>query len=84
MKMMKSFGLALSIALCVNCGKCAERFHTDINPALLYYQAFLVAPDFEPAEFDFLFHHQWHWGDMTGGCARFGHSRSSIQATMTR
>src|SRR5438552_14207367 len=31
-----------------------EPSRTDINPASLYYQAFLVAPDLEPADRDYL------------------------------
>src|SRR5437763_6135435 len=32
----------------------AEPSRTDVNPALLYYQAFLVAPDMSEADLDFL------------------------------
>jgi hypothetical protein len=32
---------------------------TNINPALLYYQAFLVAPDLSPADSDFLWTKEW-------------------------
>jgi hypothetical protein len=32
----------------------AQSLRTDINPALRYYQAFLVAPDISEADFDFL------------------------------
>jgi hypothetical protein len=35
-------------------GARGEDFRTDINPALLYYQAFLVTPDLEPADRDYL------------------------------
>jgi hypothetical protein len=35
-------------------GARGEDFRTDINPALLYYQAFLLAPDLEPADRDYL------------------------------
>jgi hypothetical protein len=36
-----------------------EPFRTDINPALLYYQAFLLAPDLSPADRDSLFTTNW-------------------------
>ncbi len=36
-----------------------EPFRTDINPALLYYQAFLAASDLSPADHDYLFTNQW-------------------------
>ena len=32
---------------------------TDINPAMQYYQAFLVAPDLSPADRDYLFTNEW-------------------------
>ncbi|MGO9245048.1 MAG: hypothetical protein ACLP0A_04325 [Verrucomicrobiia bacterium] len=33
-----------------------EPIRTDINPALLYYQAFLLTPDLSPADRDYLLH----------------------------
>ena len=36
-----------------------EPFRTDINPAQLYYQAFLLAPDLSPADRDYLFTTNW-------------------------
>ncbi len=36
-----------------------EPFRTDINPAMLYYQAFLAASDLSPADHDYLFTNQW-------------------------
>ena len=36
-----------------------EQFRTDINPALRYHQAFLVAPDLSQADRDFLFTNDW-------------------------
>src|SRR5205809_6213373 len=35
------------------------QFRTDINPALRYYQAFILAPDLAPADRDFLFERDW-------------------------
>ena len=36
-----------------------ERFRTDINPALLYYRAFLLTPDLSAADRDYLFTTNW-------------------------
>jgi len=36
-----------------------QPFRTDINPALTYYQAFIVAPDFSQSDRDFLFTNEW-------------------------
>ncbi len=44
-------GLASSLA--------GEPFRTDINPALGYYQAFILAPDLSPADHDYLFTNDW-------------------------
>lgn len=37
----------------------AEPFRTDINPALLYYQAFIVEPHLEQSEWDYLETNEW-------------------------
>lgn len=37
----------------------AESFRTDINPALLYHQALLLAPDFSSEDQQYLFHREW-------------------------
>ena len=55
MKTMKSFCMPLFILAGAVAGAGAETFRTDINPALLYYQAFLVAPDpMSEADMDYL------------------------------
>ena len=36
-----------------------ETFRTDINPALRYYQAFILAPDLSPADHDYLLTNEW-------------------------
>ena len=36
-----------------------EQFRTDLNPALQYHQAFLVAPDLSQEDRDFLFANEW-------------------------
>src|SRR6516165_2427871 len=52
---MKALCIACFTALSLSFNSSGEQFRTDINPALLYYQAFLLAPNFEQAENDFLF-----------------------------
>ena len=37
----------------------AEQFRTDINPALRYYQAFILAPDLSPVDHDYLLTNEW-------------------------
>jgi hypothetical protein len=44
-KIMKPICLSLLVLTGTLLGARGERFRTDINPALLYYQAFLVAPE---------------------------------------
>jgi hypothetical protein len=36
-----------------------QPFHTNINPALTYYQAFEVAPDYPPKDRDYLYTNEW-------------------------
>jgi hypothetical protein len=54
MKTISSIGLCWLVltALLLQAG--AQTFRTDINPALLYYQAFSLAPDLDAADRDFL------------------------------
>ena len=55
---MKLISLAcLIVAAAFTAG--AAPFRTDINPALQYYQAFIVAPDFSPPDHDYLFTNEW-------------------------
>jgi hypothetical protein len=57
---MKALCIACLTAVSVCSNVSGEQFRTDINPALLYYQAFLLAPNFEGAERDFLYDaHGW-------------------------
>jgi hypothetical protein len=45
-------------------GAAEEPFRTDINPALLYYRAFLMAPDLPPPDKNYLFESQeWSRGE---------------------
>ena len=38
-----------------------DTFRTDINPALLYYQAFLLEPQMQPADHDYWITNTWGW-----------------------
>src|SRR2546425_11984367 len=55
MKTMISACWALFIVITGAVGASGGQFSTDINPALRYYQAFIVAPDLSQAERDYLF-----------------------------
>jgi hypothetical protein len=55
-KTTKAFGLSLLILALSSSNWAGEPFRTDINPALLYYQAFLAAPDpMSSADMDYLY-----------------------------
>jgi hypothetical protein len=45
MKITRTIGLSLLVLAGTRPGARGEEFRTDINPALLYYRAFLLAPD---------------------------------------
>src|SRR5258708_7158831 len=55
---MKSIYLAWLI-LAAAATASAAPFRTDINPALQYYQAFIIAPDFSQPDRDYLFTNEW-------------------------
>ncbi len=55
MKTIKSICLPLLIVTGALVSVCGEQFRTDINPALLYYQAFIAAPDLSQTEKDYLY-----------------------------
>ena len=59
MKTKHSILLSLILAATVAQGARSESYRTDINPVLLYSQAFLVAPDLAQADRDFLWTNQW-------------------------
>ena len=59
MKTTKFTCLALLILTGIVFVSRAEPFRTDINPALLYYQAFLMAPELSQADRDYLFSTNW-------------------------
>jgi hypothetical protein len=55
MKNIKSIGASLAVLAGTMVGAHGQGFRTDINPALIYYQSFLVAPDALPnADTDYL------------------------------
>ena len=61
MKTMNSICLSALIVSGATTGVRGEPFRTDINPAMQYYQAFLVAPDLSQADRDYLFTNEWRW-----------------------
>jgi len=56
---MKSICLALLIVTGAATAPSGEPFRTDINPALIYYRAAQLAPDWSPADRDYLFANDW-------------------------
>ncbi len=58
-KAMKSIGLCLLLLMGATAGLKGESFRTDINPALRYYQALILAPDLSQQDRDFLFNKEW-------------------------
>jgi len=59
MKVIKYLSLALLLGLAAVTGARGEPVRTDINPALLYYQAFLLEPRLPDADRDYLFTNLW-------------------------
>ena len=59
MNALKSICLSLLVVAGVSAGASGQPSATNINPALLYYQAFLVAPDLSEADSDFLWTKEW-------------------------
>jgi len=60
MKTTRSICLFLLMLTGTLPGARGETFRTDINPALLYYQAFLVAPELAAADYDYLYKEAAH------------------------
>ena len=54
MKTLKSICLSLLVVAGTLAGASGQPSPTNVNPALTYYQAFLAAPDLEPADREFL------------------------------
>jgi hypothetical protein len=59
MKSLKIIGLCAFLIHSLAAVTAGAQFRTDINPAMLYYQAFNLAPDFSPAEREYLFERDW-------------------------
>src|ERR1700678_172036 len=59
MKTMKSFCLSWLVLTGAATAVSGQPFRTDINPALTYYQAFNVAPDYSQEDRDYLFTNEW-------------------------
>src|SRR6266571_3730064 len=59
MKTMKSICWLTCIVIAGAVGANGGQFRTDINPALKFYQAFIVAPNLPQAERDYLFTNDW-------------------------
>jgi hypothetical protein len=89
MKIIKLILLSLAVWLAAATGVRAQDYRTDINPALLYYKSFLLAPDWSPAERDYLFNTNWqgkklpeHFGQLMSNYDRqFGAIRQAAHAT---
>lgn len=71
---MKPICLSLLVLTGTVLGLRGEIFRTDINPALLYYRAFLLQPDLPQADSDYLFTNNWQgqklpkrFGDLVAG-----------------
>jgi hypothetical protein len=74
MKTILSLGCALGLFTGLTPRVHGESFRTDINPALLYYQAFLLEPKLPEADHDYVFTNQWQgrqlperFGSLFGG-----------------
>ena len=59
MKAIQSLCLFSLIATAPAAGVSDEPFRKDINPALRYFQAFMIAPDLSQADRDYLFNREW-------------------------
>ncbi len=59
MKTMKSICWLTCLVIAGAVGASGGQFRTDINPALRYYQAFIVAPDLSQADRNYLFMTEW-------------------------
>lgn len=59
MKTMKSICLSLFVLIGALSASRGEDFQTNINPALIYYRAFLLQPDLPQADSDYLWTNNW-------------------------
>ena len=74
MKLLKPSFLSLFVFTAAAGAVSAQPFATNINPALTYYQAFNIAPDYPPTDRDYLFTNEWRgqrlpdrFGDLMAG-----------------
>jgi len=59
MKQLKFLSLFSLIMTYAAAGSASDSFRTDINPALRYYQGYLVAPDLRQEDRDYLLNREW-------------------------
>ena len=59
MKTIQTICLSLLVGAGTVLAASDEPFRTDINPALRYYQAFIMAPDLVASDRDYLFNMEW-------------------------
>ncbi len=59
MKTIESICLSLLVLMGTLPASWGEDFQTNINPALIYYRAFLLQPDFPQTDSDYLFTNNW-------------------------
>ena len=90
MKRLKSLSLSLLFIMAAGASSGGESFRTDINPALRYYQAYLVTPDLSQADRDYLFNREWRgqklpdkFGELLAKYDKeFGYVRAAAHATV--
>src|SRR5436853_5975610 len=90
MKIMKLAPILFSLLTAVPAFAGPAQFRTDINPALRYYQAFILAPDLAPADRDLLFDRDWRgqklpekFGELMGRYdTQFRVVREAVHATV--
>src|SRR6267143_4479614 len=90
MKRLKSLSFCLFLITAAGATKGSESFRTDINPALRYYQAYLLAPDLSQADRDYLFNREWRGQTLPDRFAEllakydkeFGYVRAAAHATV--
>ena len=59
MKLTKSIGFSMLLMVGAVFTARSDDFRADINPALRYYQAFILAPDLAPTDRDYVFDREW-------------------------
>jgi hypothetical protein len=69
MKVTTSIGFSILLVVGAALSAQGDAARTDINPALLYYQAFEVRPNLEPADNTYLLNNDWRGQKLT---ERFG------------